>query len=72
MKTPAQLSRNQRRKREYKALAGQEGRAQKRARLKGQRARAVRLVGRRGPHVPCGNISCARCFAGRYGHAAAA
>lgn len=65
MKTPKQLTHNQRRKRDYKALAGQSAkdasRSAKRARLK--RLRAGRKVGTRGAHWrPCGNPACAECY----------
>ena len=61
MKHPAQESRNRKRHRLYKDMAGGETRAQKRARLKLRRV--VRKVGSRGPHVePCGNLACQRCY----------
>lgn len=58
MKTPAQQTRNEKRKVAYAAMAGQsgEGRSAKRARLKRRRQRTIRTE----PVHPCGNIGCAR------------
>lgn len=58
-------SRNQKRQREYAAMAATSRgdgsrRARKRSALKARRA--VRIVGTRGPHVePCGNPACISC-----------
>jgi len=50
------MTRNQRRKAEYAAKAGQEWKK------KNDSGSKVRLVGARGPHVSCGNPACTKCF----------
>ena len=50
-------TRNQRRKAEYAAKAGEEWR-----RRSGPSASRARLVGTRGAHVDCGNPACRKCF----------